>query len=98
MRTRYYELVGKRVVTADGRRIGRVGDLLAEGDDGRLCVVALLIGPSAWVRRIGFKQTWLLRALPPRRVPWRFVSRVAKDVELCVDAACLAEAEQEAPL
>lgn len=98
MQIRYYALVGKRVVTADGQHIGRVGDLLAEHRDGRLCVVALIVGPSAWIRRVGFKQTRLLHALPPRSIPWCAVARIAKDVELCIDAASLAETDHESPL
>jgi sporulation protein YlmC with PRC-barrel domain len=97
MQMRYYELVGKRVVTADGQRIGRVGDLFAEHADGRLRVTALIVGPSAWIRRIGFKRTKMLHTLPARSIPWRTVARIAKDIELCVDAASLVEIAREAP-
>ncbi len=50
---RLQELMGRVVVDATGRRLGRVVECLAErrGDD--LCVTTLLVGPRAWIGRFG---------------------------------------------
>jgi sporulation protein YlmC with PRC-barrel domain len=46
-------LMGRRVVDADGRRVGRVVECLAEADGDDLRVVGLLVGPGAWAARFG---------------------------------------------
>ncbi len=84
MRLTYHELVGKHVVTADGQDLGRIADLEAEPFDGKLRVVALLVGPVALFRRIG-------RHVPARRVEWRMVRRVGTEVELWATAGKVAE-------
>jgi sporulation protein YlmC with PRC-barrel domain len=47
------QLMGRRVVDADGRHIGRVVECLAEADRDELRVVGLLVGPRAWTARFG---------------------------------------------
>lgn len=84
MRLRYRELLRKSVIAADGRKVGRVVDLIAEPRDGRLRVTALLIGRAALVRRIGVKRATLQRVVPPRRIPWALVERVDDQVHLRV--------------
>jgi sporulation protein YlmC with PRC-barrel domain len=50
---RLQQLMGRKVVDADGRRVGRVVECLAEADGDELCVVGLLVGPRAWAARFG---------------------------------------------
>lgn len=89
MQIRYYELVGKKVITAEGRSIGRLVDLVAEPDGDSLRVTTLLVGPAALARRIAFKRVPLFGVAPPRTIPWQLVARVAEHVHLTVDAAGL---------
>ena len=50
---RLQQLLGRRVVSADGRHIGRVVECLAEADGEELRVEGLLVGPRAWSGRFG---------------------------------------------
>jgi sporulation protein YlmC with PRC-barrel domain len=50
---RLQQLMGRRVVDADGRHIGRVVECLAEPDGDELRVVGLLVGARAWAARFG---------------------------------------------
>lgn len=50
---RLQQLMGRRVVGADGRHMGRVVECLAEADGDELRVVGLLVGPGAWITRFG---------------------------------------------
>lgn len=84
MRTHYHDLLGKRVVAADGRQLGRIVDLVAERRGERLCVTALLVGRAGLARRIGVAR-WPLRRLhlaPSHRIPWRLVTRIGGEVYL----------------
>lgn len=75
MRMRYHELVGKRVVSADGKDLGRVADLTAEPRDGRLFVTGFLMGPTALFRRIAFR-------FPVMRIRWKWVAKVGDRIYL----------------
>ncbi len=72
---RLQELMGRVVVDAAGRRLGRVVECLAErrGDD--LCVTALLIGPGAWRGRFGPG-----RGNHGRRVSWDAIAALAPHI------------------
>ena len=50
---RVQQLMGRRVVDANGRRIGRVVECLAEPDGDELRIVGLLVGWRAWAARFG---------------------------------------------
>lgn len=76
MRLRYSELVGMKVIGADGARIGRIHDLLAEPRGESLRVTTLLVGERALMQRISFQAYSHLRALQPRGVPWTQVDRI----------------------
>ncbi len=96
MRIRYQELAGKHTVTADGETLGRVVDLVAEPRGDALRVTALLVGPSALMRRIGFKRRGFVRRAPARRVPWRLVARIEEHaVRLRVSRDALDKEERE---
>ncbi len=72
------ELVGRPVVDARGRPIGRLHEIVVDVADGRWTVVEYRVGPAALVERLaGFAPVRLLRTLvgirPPAaayRVPW----------------------------
>ena len=96
MRVHYRELLGRRVVAADGRDLGRVADLVAEPWGEALRVTALLVGPGAIARRIGFRRSALLRVAPPRRIPWELVDRLDGRISLrvgCDELAVVDECE-----
>jgi len=50
---RLQELIGRVVVDATGRRLGRVVDVVAELWGDELRVTTLLVGPRAWASRFG---------------------------------------------
>ncbi len=84
MRLLYHDLVGKHIVTTDGRDVGGIADLRAEPRDGKLRVVSLLVGPRALVERIG-------SGVPAAEIPWSLVHRIGELVELRVTSAELVE-------
>lgn len=86
MRLRYREIIGMRVLDADGKTVGRIIDLEAEPYGGTLCVTALLLGPAALVRRIGLKRPFL-GSQHPTRVPWQRVAAIDGSVRLLPDVA-----------
>ena len=50
----HLELMDRQIVDAEGRMVGKVDDVeLAEREDGRLVVTALLTGPGALGPRVG---------------------------------------------
>jgi hypothetical protein len=93
------ELLGSRVVTAEGNDLGRVHDLVLVQDgpmgaNGRagLRLHALAVGRRSFGARLGYAQgsvrgPWILRKLlqqPPRLVPWSSVVR-RDDEHIVVD-------------
>lgn len=66
---RLFELLGQDVFTADGRRIGRVYDIVAEKQGDELAVTELLVGPSAWLERFGWT-----KSAHGRQIPWEAVA------------------------
>ena len=97
MQVRYNEIVGKRLVTADGKSVGRITDLLARAEGDALVVNALLVGPGGLMRRIGFKQLGNVRPAPVQRIPWAWVERIADAVHLCVSDADVGKAGKVRP-
>jgi sporulation protein YlmC with PRC-barrel domain len=86
-RCRYADLVGKRVVDADGETIGRVADLVAQRCGESLCVVGLLVGPGALLRRIAFRRLPFGGAPLARYVSWECVDRIDRRIYLRPDWA-----------
>ena len=76
MKLRYSQLIGMKVIGADGARIGRIHDLLAEPRGESLCVATLLVGERALMQRISFQMYSHLRALQPRGIRWTQVDRI----------------------
>jgi sporulation protein YlmC with PRC-barrel domain len=82
MRQYYHELVGKEVVTVDGRSIGRVTDLIAERRGETLRVTNILVGERGLIQRIGSLHFPLLSKTHPYVIPWQGVARVEKQIHL----------------
>jgi sporulation protein YlmC with PRC-barrel domain len=87
MRRRYREIVGRHVVTSDGRDAGRVADLVVAPDGDDLRIVALLLGPRALLHRI-------VRHGQRRAVAWSAVARLGDRVELGIGQAELERVAQ----
>ncbi|MHB8618314.1 MAG: PRC-barrel domain-containing protein [Chloroflexota bacterium] len=91
VRITYHQLVGARVFTQDGHKVGRVTDLEAEPMVGDLAVKVVLVGPAALVQRIAFKRSTVLGLVPPLRIPWSLVAAYDGRLLLKVTAAELRE-------
>ncbi len=74
---RLQRLMGRPVVDADGRRLGRVVECVAEPDGDDLRVVGLLVGPGAWSVRFGNAP-----APAGRFVPWEAIAALAPRITL----------------
>jgi sporulation protein YlmC with PRC-barrel domain len=81
---RYHQLVGKTVVTVDGATVGRVADLMADRSGDALVVTALLVGPTAFLRRVGLGRWRPFASGPSRLVPWQAVERIDGRIHLRV--------------
>jgi sporulation protein YlmC with PRC-barrel domain len=78
---RYHELVGKRVIDAEGASLGHVVDLAADACDERLVVHALIIGPDGFLTRIGLHRIGMLRVRPDE-APWSAVQHISEAITL----------------
>jgi len=71
------DLLSSRIVTAEGRKVGRVVDLeLARGPGYK--VTAILMGTFGWLDRlhvIGPAARFLRRAPKPKSIPWDEVEK-----------------------
>lgn len=85
MRLSYHDLVGRRVIDPNGASLGRVVDLTAEAEGDRLVVTTLLIGPRAFLPRIGFMPKGGAGGSPFREVAWRAVARIDDAIRLRPD-------------
>jgi sporulation protein YlmC with PRC-barrel domain len=74
---RLQEVLGRVVVDAAGRHLGRVVDCVAEAQGDELRVTALLVGPGAWAARFGPKP-----GQGGRRVPWEDIAALAPHITL----------------
>ncbi len=88
MRLYFHDLIGRQVLTADGRSLGRIANLRAEPRDGKLRVTSLLVGPGALLERIASR-------VPFTEVSWSLVRRVGERVELRATAADLSATIKE---
>jgi len=74
---RLQELIGRVVVDAAGRRLGRVVDVVAEPRGDELRVTALLVGARAWAARFGSADRE-----GGRHVPWEEIAALAPRITL----------------
>ncbi len=89
---RLADLIGSRVVAADGTGLGHVVDLVVSRDDGYR-VIALDVGAMAWLDRLDM--TKAMSAFGPRRgrrqIPWEHVDRFERlTIHLKLDAPATA--------
>jgi sporulation protein YlmC with PRC-barrel domain len=94
MYCRYHDLIGKQVIGADDRPVGRVADLIAERRGDALRVTGLLIGEKELIRRIGFRHLVPGHGTPARRIPWHHVDAIDEAIHLQVTQIDLDEEER----
>ncbi|HEX2910465.1 MAG TPA: PRC-barrel domain-containing protein [Chloroflexia bacterium] len=87
MKLRYWELVGKKVISADGQKLGRVAELITRKHGDQLQVVELQIGAGSLIARIGFKK--FRKEMPSYNIPWQQIGRIDKQIYLKVNKANL---------
>jgi sporulation protein YlmC with PRC-barrel domain len=80
----YHQLVGKRIVAANGQTVGRLVDLIAEERDGKLRVTALQAGPVAIIYRFGLRWRPLSQMVARRTVPIEQVDHIGDQIRLRV--------------
>jgi magnesium transporter len=94
------DLLDKQIVDIDGRKVVRVNDLRLDEIDGQLHVVAVDVGASGLLRRLGIEGPWRVLArnlrlpLPERYIDWEDVDPVETSIasiKLRVPHAGLAE-------
>jgi sporulation protein YlmC with PRC-barrel domain len=71
------DLLMRQVVTAEGKKLGRIVDLVAERRGEDLCITQLVVGPSAWLTRFGWK-----RRNNARTVSWERITSLHPDVRV----------------
>ena len=79
-KVRAAELISSRVVTADGRELGKVVDLHLSAGPGYE-VTELLIGPAGWLERLDIARLFSARIArsQPDRIPWSAVDRFERN-------------------
>ena len=69
-------LLGRTVVDAEGRRIGRIEEFCARRDGDRCHITEYMLGPVGLLERLSVSSmgAWLLRRIgmwrEPQRIPW----------------------------
>ena len=79
------ELLGRKVVTESGERLGRVHEVQGELGEGRLRVTGIVAGPRGILERFGIGAGGKRAARRARRhgnagIPWDRVVRVGREV------------------
>jgi CBS domain-containing protein/sporulation protein YlmC with PRC-barrel domain len=94
------DLLDRQIVDIDGRKVVRVNDLRLDEVEGALHLVAVDVGPSGLLRRMGMEGPWrtlargLRREVPERYIDWEDVDpleRTIASVKLRVPHKGLAE-------
>lgn len=73
MNVRLQDLNGRRVRDVDGKIAGRIGEVVAERIGADCHVIEYLLGPAAYLSRLGItaeRLVGLKRRRGPLRVPW----------------------------
>ena len=102
-----FDLLDRQILDCDGAPVGKVDDVeFAVGDDGRLRVVALLVGPQALGRRLGGRLGRWISAVAgtlhpvehpdPIRIPYALIARHSSAIDLSVRRDRLPEPTLEA--
>ena len=82
----YVDLQDKQIVDIDGRRVVRVNDLRLDEIEGKLHLVAVDVGATGLLRRLGIEGPWrtlarnLHRGVPERYIDWEDVDPVETSI------------------
>jgi magnesium transporter len=80
------DLMDRQIVDIDGRKVVRVNDLRLDEVEGSLHLVAVDVGPSGLLRRLGLEGPWrtiargLHRDVPERYIDWEDVDPVERSI------------------
>jgi CBS domain-containing protein len=80
------DLMDRQIVDIDGRKVVRVNDLRLDEVEGALHLVAVDVGPSGLLRRLGLESSWrtiargLHREVPERYIDWEDVDPVERSI------------------
>jgi magnesium transporter len=80
------DLMDRQIVDIDGRKVVRVNDLRLDEVEGALHLVAVDVGPSGLLRRLGVEGPWrtiahgLRREVPERYIDWEDVDPVERTI------------------
>ena len=80
------DLMDRQIVDIDGRKVVRVNDLRLDEVEGSLHLVAVDVGPSGLLRRLGLEGPWrtiargLHRDVPERYIDWEDVDPVERTI------------------
>jgi len=80
------DLMDRQIVDIDGRKVVRVNDLCLDEVEGALHLVAVNVGPSGLLRRLGLEGPWqtvargLHREVPERYIDWEDVDPVERTI------------------
>jgi magnesium transporter len=80
------DLMDRQIVDIDGRKVVRVNDLRLDEVEGALHLVAVDVGPSGLLRRLGIEGPWrtiargLRREVPERYIDWEDVDPVERSI------------------
>jgi CBS domain-containing protein len=80
------DLMDRQIVDIDGRKVVRVNDLRLDEVEGALHLVAVDVGPSGLLRRLGLEGSWrtiargLHREVPERYIDWEDVDPVERTI------------------
>jgi magnesium transporter len=80
------DLMDRQIVDIDGRKVVRVNDLRLDEVEGSLHLVAVDVGPSGLLRRLGLEGPWrtlargLHREVPERYIDWEDVDPVERTI------------------
>ncbi len=82
----YVDLQDKQIVDIDGRRVVRVNDLRLDEIEGKLHLVAVDVGATGLLRRLGIEGPWRTlarnfhRGVPERYIDWEDVDPVETSI------------------
>jgi sporulation protein YlmC with PRC-barrel domain len=76
---RLADLIGSKVITADGKKRGHVVDVVVTADAPHR-LLALEVGVAAWLDRLNMTRLTKRHRFPSsrQRIPWEHVDRVEK--------------------
>ncbi len=80
------DLMDRQIVDIDGRKVVRVNDLRLDEVEGSMHLVAVDVGPSGLLRRLGIEGPWrtvahgLHRDVPERYIDWEDVDPVERTI------------------